>query len=100
MTEKRYNTYCDQNENRTVIDDDLNNNHIFIAYCGELEDAIRLKIALNSVTDELNRLHEENIALKERLYQQEVSEQRRKEYDDFWNEKISHHTYVKVKYHD
>ena len=60
MTEKRYNTYCDQNENQTVIDDDLNNTHIFIAYCENLNDAIRLKTALNSVTDELNALHEEN----------------------------------------
>jgi len=67
MTAKRYNTYCDQNENRTVIDDDLNNTHIFIAYCGDLEDSIRLKIALNSVTDELNHLHEENKALRKQL---------------------------------
>ncbi len=67
MTAKRYNTYCDQNENRTVIDDDLNNAHIFIAYCGDLEDSIRLKIALNSVTDELNHLHEENKALRKQL---------------------------------
>lgn len=70
MTEnKRYNTYCDQNENRTVIDDDLTNNHIFIAYCGELEDAIRLKIALNSVTDELNALHEENEQIKNTIHE-------------------------------
>ena len=64
MTEKRYNTYCDQNENRTVIDDDLNNTHIFIAYCENLNDAIGLKTALNSVTDELNALHEENTHIK------------------------------------
>ena len=64
MTEKRYNTYCDQNENQTVIDDDLNNTHIFIAYCENLNDAIRLKTALNSITDELNALHEENTHLR------------------------------------
>ena len=67
MTEKRYNTYCDQNEKRTVIDDDLNNTHIFIAYCENLNDAIRLKIALNSITDELNALHEENTHLRKSL---------------------------------
>ena len=77
MTEKRYNTYCDQNENQTVIDDDLNNTHIFIAYCENLNDAIRLKTALNSVTDELNALHEENTHIKNtinELYQTERTE--------------------------
>ena len=80
MTEKRYNTYCDQNENQTVIDDDLNNTHIFIAYCENLNDAIRLKTALNSVTDELNALHEENQSLKKKI---ESKERVIKSYEQF-----------------
>ena len=37
----------------------------------------------------LNSFNDENERLKKELHQQEVSEQRRKEYDDYWKEKIS-----------
>ena len=43
----------------------------------------------SEICNELNNLADENKQLKKELHQQEVSEQRRKEYDDFWKEKIS-----------
>ena len=43
----------------------------------------------SEICNELNNLVDENKQLKKELHQQEVSEQRRKEYDDFWKEKIS-----------
>lgn len=39
--------------------------------------------------EQIDTLLKENEQLKQELYQQEVSEQRRKEYDEFWKEKIN-----------
>ena len=44
---------------------------------------------LNGLTIENDVIRRKNEQLKQELYQQEVSEQRRKEYDEFWKEKIN-----------
>ena len=66
-----------------------------VAICGDGKLGIRDLTTLNEYTSErqvadyMNRITDENEQLKKELHQQEVSEQRRKEYDDFWKEKIS-----------
>lgn len=46
------------------------------------------KMNANDVVDVLNELHTENQELKKALCERNVAEQLRREYDEFWNEKI------------
>ena len=45
-------------------------------------------ISFMDMFDLLNELHEENQKLKKALCERNVAEQRRREYNEFWNEKI------------
>ena len=64
MTEKRFNSYCDNENIRIRIDDE--NKEIFHIYFAELEDALYCKSKLNPLLDVLNNLAEKNKELKQR----------------------------------
>ena len=67
MTAKRFNSYCDNENIRIRIDDDIKNKEVFHIYFAELEDAIYCKSKLNPILDLLNQLSEENEQLKKDL---------------------------------
>ena len=75
MTEKRF----------TYYEEDLGD--MVLPKC--LDNGKTVAKSVYECVDLLNQLSEENEQLKQELYQQEVSEQRRKEYDEFWKEKIN-----------
>lgn len=60
MTTKRFNSYCDNENIRIRIDDDIKNKEVFHIYFAELDDAIYCKSKLNPILVLLNELHEEN----------------------------------------
>lgn len=51
-------------------------------------NGIRTEIEAEWLCDLLNELNDENQKLKKALCERNVAEQRRREYDEFWNEKI------------
>ena len=67
MTEKRFNSYCDNDNIRIRIDD--GNKEIFHIYFAELEDALYCKSKLNPILDLLNELQMRYDAQRE-LYAQ------------------------------
>jgi hypothetical protein len=76
MTKKRFNSYCDNENIRIRIDDDIKNKEVFHIYFAELDDAIYCKSKLNPILDLLNELHEEN-----QSYKQNVSKTLQKHYN-------------------
>lgn len=81
--DKKYRYFQSDGDYPKIIKGDIN-------YCFAFPfDAQMLCEELNKMVEEIETLKEENERLKEEMYQQEVSEQRRKEYDEFWKEKIN-----------
>lgn len=64
---KRFNSYCDNENIRIRIDDDIKNKEVFHIYFAELDDALYCKSKLNPILDCMNELHEENERLKSDL---------------------------------
>ena len=64
MTEKRFNSYCDNENIRIRIDDDIKNKEVFHIYFAELDDALYCKSKLNPILDLLNQLNDENEQLR------------------------------------
>ena len=64
MTNKRFNSYCDNENIRIRIDDDIKNKEVFHIYFAELDDALYCKLKLNPILDLLNQLNDENEKLK------------------------------------
>ena len=67
MTVKRFNSYCDNENIRIRIDDDVKNKEVFHIYFADLDDAIYCKSKLNPILDLLNQLSDENEQLKQEL---------------------------------
>lgn len=64
MTEKRYNSYCNNKDIKIWIDDDRLNEEVFHIYFAELEDATYCKSKLNPVIDLLNEQYDEIMDLR------------------------------------
>lgn len=63
------------------------NNEVDMDYDVEIWDYNK-HLNQSEVVDLLNELNDENQKLKKALCERNVAEQRRREYDEFWNEKI------------